>query len=676
MTDHLIKSCSNVLLPRPGGYGRVYQALICSENEKENSVDSFVGILKKQKVENKKVGNSLFIKSMATFASAAGVVFMEALRKNDGVQIAQSGRDLGKIADQVRLILGGKKYLELSEPATVENGRVKQIPPEEFDKLEKVWQEKIAPNIVKFVPASGAASRMFKPLNYIYDQGFETISEVSDKIKALESGEELNNLSSFRKFWDLFRKFPFYDELENVLKDNGISVEQEVGAGRVRNILRYLLTEDGMNYAEKPKLFLTFHIDEGRPRVAMEEHIKEAIQLTGGKLHFTVSPGHLQKASELADFFIKQYERRGFDLEISLSVQYPSTDTIALKPDGSVFHRNPDGTLFFRQSGHGALSLNLNRMNSPYLLLQNVDNLPGGGEVILRWKRAFMGYFSQTLERIFDWTRKLADEKSLSEGLIKDAFAFIANELKRPIDHMQFGLKNTKGKARILFDAINRPFVLAAVVPNAGEPGGGPFAVRDPKTGLVTNQIVESAQQNSLYPVQSFIINRSTHFNPVFLILNTVDAWGNRFDLQKYARREGGYVFYVEKSDSVGKKFTSIDTGLWNGEIADMTVLFAEMPIETFGPAKTVLDLNPKVRPFRNNPYPEIAPDIPFFEVLKMLNESTTAVSLENTKVELLSKLPSADMKVDIPAGKIEETLTNLEKVNEQLRKISRRIEK
>lgn len=540
----------------------------------------------------------------------------------DKKQITETGHSVEQIIKQIELLSTGKNFLELIKPATVDNGRIKQIQDSDFSRLIDIWKKNISSNIVKFIPASGAASRMFKALNTVYSENFDKIKEVSDRI---ESGNGEKLYLDFMTFWKNLKTFPFYDELKSVMTGNGFSLDEEYDSGLIQNILKYLLTEEGMDYANKPKLFLTFHIDNSNSRLAMEEHIKESLWLTGGKLHFTVTPSHMKAAKELADFFTKKYKESGFDINISFSVQDPATDSVALTLETNEIHRNPDGSLFFRQSGHGALSKNIDRLYSNYILIQNVDNLAGGSDEILDWKKAFMGLFFTIEERAHVLARGLANKDILSEDLINEAYGYATGELNRTINKTKFDEKDLNEKAKILLDIYNRPVVLAGMVPNEGEPGGGPFVVKDCKTGLPVNQIVEGAQQDHSDPEQVEIIKRATHFNPVFLIMNTKDAWGKKFDLENFAKREGGYVFYVEKSDSEGKEFASIDTGLWNGEIADMNILFAEIPLKTFCPAKTVLDLNPEIRTCRNNPYPEIVHNISPDDVLEILNRPSSA---------------------------------------------------
>lgn len=553
---------------------------------------------------------------------------MTILNERDLKQIAETGRSANLVKEQIRVIKQGKNFVELMEPATIENGRIIRINEFERPALEALWKDRVAKHSIKFIPASGAASRMFKALNFVASNKFENVQKIQTRIDELSVSavfkherDELGALKDFLIFWDKLKTFPFFAELSDTLQKNGLSIDKEIADGQVSNILKYLLTEKGMNYSAKPKLLLTFHLDSGNPRLAMEEHVKEAIWLCNGRLHFTLSPEFLPHATTLARHLEEIYRDKGFPLNISFSIQEPASDTVALTSDGEALHRNEDGSLFFRQSGHGALSLNLNRLGDPYILIQNVDNLPGGNTQILAQKRTLMGYFAKIEEEIFEWLRVLSADESLSDIDLENALHFVTNRINRKIEIMRFAQLDIAAKRKRLIDILNRPLVVAAMVPNKGEPGGGPFAVKDDASGDTSNQIVEQAQQNLSEPVQSTIAKGATHFNPVFLMVGTRNYEGDRFDLSKYARREGGYVFFVEKSDSKGRSFISIDTGLWNGEIADMNIVFVEMPLETFGPAKTILDLNPEIRPFRSNPYPEIIPEISPTDVREILSE-------------------------------------------------------
>ncbi len=468
---------------------------------------------------------------------------MATLSKKDIEYITSTGRRAEDVMAQIDILLKGRRFIELDSAATVENGRITRLNTSEFGGLQRLWKEKVAPHATKFIPASGAATRMFGFIAKVYSEGVENIKNASSP--------------DFIKFWNALPTFPFYADLGTVLKKNGIDIEAERGAGRIRDIIKYLLEPCGLSYSNQPKLFLKFHIDNGNPRLALEEHIKEAVWLTGGNIHFTVSEDVLDKAKHIAAELTERYAKKGHKISVSFSLQHKGTDVVAMVPGKDELHRNADGTLFFRQGGHGALIGNLNLLKEDYILIQNVDNLPGGDEDILGWKRAFMGYFYKRLE---------------AERL----------------------------------NGLDRPLIVIAVVPNKGEPGGGPFVVRDKETGELSLQVVEQVQIDTSDPGQKKILVSSTHFSPVFMILNSKDPFGKRFDLIKFGKKGFGYAFFTEKRDHKGDSFVSFDTGLWNGEMAEMFKVFVEMPIETFGPAKTVLDLSPDIRPFRKNPYKEI----------------------------------------------------------------------
>lgn len=542
--------------------------------------------------------------------------FRAMLTKTDELELLKTGMDPNQVAKDMAVISGGKVFAQISEPATLANGRINVISETDFPFLISEAERWIMPHLLKFVPASGAATRMFKDLNAVYGK-YSMLAEVNGRLdelsklekKSKEVDEEINTLKAFKKFWEQIRTYPFYAELSKVMLDKGKDLESVIRKEDVKTVLKYLLTPEGLNYSGKPKLALTFHLDNGAPRTAMEEQVKEAVWLSGGKVHFTVSPDFYEKAHVMADELTEAYAAKGVIVNISFSTQAPVTDTIAMKPDGSGPFRTADDKLYFRQSGHGALLPNLNEAATkyPFVLIQNVDNLPGGSTDIIAWKMAFLGHFARMQREIYGLANVLLRVK-LNEEALAIAFTKVSYDFKRPVDIRAYTAASMMDRQRMLFEAIDRPFVLSAMVPNEGEPGGGPFSVVDPNTGFATNQIVEGSQINKSDPQQKAQLEKSTHFNPVFLVVGTRDFMGRPFDLEKYALREGSAVFVVDKNHpQTGEPFKSLDTGLWNGCIGNCLQLFVEMPGETFGPAKTVLDLSPENRPFRGgNPYGDI----------------------------------------------------------------------
>lgn len=558
-------------------------------------------------------GSPGFIQS-AAMAFGAGLAkrFAEMLTSKDVEAIEAAGRSVEQVAKDMAVIAFGKQYADIVEAATKANGRIGSMDIVKLPELIKLGASHVMPHLAKFVPASGAATRMFKDLNTVF-ANYQNLDEVNARLSEgnLPKGEAAQ-LNSFINFWSDIRTYPFFGELEAVMAEKGINANEKIEQGDVNTVLAFLLTPKGLNYAGKPKLALTFHLDEGIPRTAMEEHVKEAVWLSkNGRVHFTVSPFFLEQAQMMAKELTEAYAKKGISIEISFSVQDPSTDTIAMKPDGKGPFRTADGGLYFRQSGHGALLKNLNEQakSSEFVLVQNVDNLPGGGTEILMWKMAFLGHFAKLQKSLFE-TVKLLAENELSEGELAKVFEIVTSEYKRPIDIKRYSEADGAGRQKILLEALDRPLVLSAMVPNKGEPGGGPFSAKDPSLGWATNQIIEGSQINKAEAGQKAVLDAATHFNPVFLLIGTRNAWGKTYDLEKFAVREGSAVFVVEKNHpQTGAPFKSLDTGLWNGCIGRTLQMFVELPVETFGPAKMVYDLNGKNRPFRQGtPYAEILP--------------------------------------------------------------------
>lgn len=407
--------------------------------------------------------------------------------------------------------------------------------------------------IGKLVPASGAATRMFKEL-----------------LEDLNDGAQGPPPPEVRTFLDNLPRFAFYEDLAGVRT-----------ADR-RAILEYLLTEKGLNYAELPKGLLKFHRYPDGPRTPFEEHLVEAADLTRDedgrcRLHFTVSPQHRERFEALLEEVRGRYEPLyNCRFDVSFSYQQRSTDTIAVDPGNRPF-RQDDGTLLFRPGGHGALLDNLAGLSWDLVLLKNIDNVvPDSRKPLVNgWKKALSGYLLALQERIFRALERLeADPAALDE-----AAKLVEGELSRQIppgeDRRQFVL-----------DALNRPLRVCGVVRNQGEPGGGPFWVEDER-GQLSLQIVESPQIDSR--VRQEMLAGSTHFSPVDIVCALRDRHGAQYDLHRFV--DPATVFISGKSHE-GRPLKALERpGLWNGAMAGWNTVFVEVPDETFAPVKTVLDL-------------------------------------------------------------------------------------
>lgn len=402
--------------------------------------------------------------------------------------------------------------------------------------------------VVKFVPASGAATRMFKDL-------FEFVREGR---RTAVVGELLANR----------RRFAFWPELRTIIGDDADELRT------VENIVA-----EGLRYGETQKGLVSFHRYGDEVRKAVEEHLVEGAQYAaaGGevKIHFTVSPEHLTRFEALLAEKIPGYESRfGVKYRISFSVQDPSTDTLAVNPDCTPFRR-ADGRLLFRPAGHGALIGNLGKIDADIVFVKNIDNVTTDarrGDTVL-YKKALAGVLLALQERIFEYLMAL----EVPGAELEPIAAFIENELcmKLPKDY---------GTA-LLRQVLDRPIRVCGMVRNEGEPGGGPFWVTG-ADGLETLQIAES---NQIAPEKRELMRLATHFNPVDLVCSFRTSKGGRFDLQEFVDPATGFI--SRKSDGGRELLAQELPGLWNGAMARWNTVFVEVPITTFSPVKVVTDL-------------------------------------------------------------------------------------
>ena len=481
-----------------------------------------------------------------------------------------------KLEEQLKMLEEGFPFLNLEAAATPGRGIIEVTPEMESHSID-IWEKylKAGGKVVKMVPASGAASRMFKDL-FAFLNGKSTKPE----------GEFM------KKFFDNIEKFAFFEKLnQTVLALYGKSVESLIEEKEYKKIVHALLDEEGLNYGSLPKALLQFHKIIGGSRTPLEEHLVEGTQYAAGKngksyVHFTVSPEHRPLMESKIEEVKGSLERKyGVELEVSLSEQKPSTDTVAATLDNEPYRE--DEELFFRPGGHGALIENLNDIDADIVFIKNIDN------VVPDIKRGPTNQYKRVIGGILVASKQKADEycRALKKGKPTES------ELKAMIDFLEQNLhihndkvaEMSEGeKIDYIFSKLNRPMRVCGMVKNEGEPGGGPFVVRE-KDGTTSLQILESTQIDLSDKRSGEMLKNSTHFNPVDLACAIKDYEGKPFNLPDYVDAATGFISSKSRK---GVEIKALELpGLWNGAMSDWNTIFVEVPAETFNPVKTVNDL-------------------------------------------------------------------------------------
>ena len=498
-------------------------------------------------------------------------------------QINERGSDLKAVGIQIENFKRGFPFLDINSAATPKDGIMVLADGEIEDLVNSYDRQAAKKQIVKFVPASGAASRMFKLL-YSF---LEIADNVTLTQEQLSKSEDLQSISTFFK---RINDFAFYNELNDQLQRAGKSISSCLENKDYASILSTLLESDGMNYGSSPKGLLKFHKYEDNTRTPVMEHLAEGALYAKSendkvKIHFTVSPEHHdrfnQHVQEVASQFEKQYS---VTYDISFSEQKSYTDTIAVDLHNEPF-RNQDGSLLFRPAGHGALIENLNEINADIVFIKNIDNVvPDSMKPdTVKFKKAIAGILLNIQTQIFRYLQLI--DKGASSDQINEMMQFLEEKLK--IKNIPV-LSDQNTKIQFLRNKLNRPIRICGMVKNEGEPGGGPFYALN-HDGTVSLQIAESSQVDFNNESQKTIANEATHFNPVDLVCGIKNYEGEKFDLTKYVDTNTGFISQKSKD---GRELKAQELpGLWNGSMSDWNTLFLEVPISTFNPVKTVNDL-------------------------------------------------------------------------------------
>ena len=492
------------------------------------------------------------------------------LTEKDLKQIAQRGISKEQLETQLKEFETGFPFLKLEAAASVGNGIVT---PNENERKEYVdaWEAYKAEGhrVVKFVPASGAASRMFKNMFAFVDANYDVPTTDFEK-----------------KYFDEIEKFAFYDALNDVcVKNEGMGIKALMAEGKYKAVAANMLKPEGLNYGQLPKGMLLFHKYAEGARTPMEEHLVEGALYAASNgeahVHFTVSHDHLAyfkaKVAEKADMFAKKY---GIKYDITFSEQKPSTDTVAAKPDNTPF-RESDGSLLFRPGGHGALIENLNEIKADVIFIKNIDNVVPDRlkPETVEWKQVIAGVLVSLQKKAFEYLRKL--DAGVNDAELQEIAAFVEKNLCTKS-------KSCKVDAEYLRNKLNRPMRVCGVVKNVGEPGGGPFLTYN-QDGTVSLQILESSQIDTNNADYMKMFTQGTHFNPVDLVCAVKDYKGQSFNLPDFVDKTTGFISSKSKG---GKELKALELpGLWNGAMSNWSTIFVEVPLGTFNPVKTVNDL-------------------------------------------------------------------------------------
>ncbi len=513
----------------------------------------------------------------------------EIFTSQDIRQIRNHGLSVDKVQSHISLFKKPPPFLHLIRACMPGDG-IKVIPGEEIKELTEIYEaEALKGRCLKFVPASGAASRMFKILFQYVNQDREVTRHLIER-QALEGRPEAKGLF---EFMEGIRKFAFFRDLKSVMSEKGFNIDELIKTGRFTEVIRYLLAEPGLNYGVLPKALLKFHDYGQKSRTAFEEHLVEAANYVADKdgkcvLHFTVSRGHLEALGTLLEKTRPYYEHKfGTLFEVTFSVQKRSTDTIAVDLKNRPFRQNT-GRLLFRPGGHGALIENLNDLNGDIIFIKNIDNVVPDRlkPETFKWKKILCGYLVLLQKKVFNYMERLLSgnaEKSFLEHMAD----FVRDELCVDIP-AQVENGSLNAQRSFFMEKLNRPIRICGMVKSEGEPGGGPFWVRDTSDEM-SLQIVETAQIDPSSNKQQTILNSSTHFNPVDLVCGVRNCKGKAFDLRRYVDQN---AVFISKKSKDGKELKALEhPGLWNGGMARWITLFVEVPAITFNPVKTVNDL-------------------------------------------------------------------------------------
>ena len=497
------------------------------------------------------------------------------ISKADQALLSKKGISAEQVAEQLKTFKTGFPFLKVESAATIGKGILNPTEAE-VEKYLGIWDSYCTAgnSILKFVPASGAASRMFKDLF-----GF------------LSADYDVPTTDFEKEFFANIEKFAFFADLDNACRKNkSLSVKELIEQGKYKDVVFNLLDFTGMNYGSLPKGLLKFHNYDCCARTSAEEHFVEGAMYaaTAGivKLHFTVSPNHKALFEELVAERKEHYEKMfGVKYDITFSEQKQCTDTIAVDADNAPFREN--GAIVFRPGGHGALLENLNDIDADVIFIKNIDNVVPDRlkPDTVTYKKLLAGILVDIQKKTFEYLR-LIDSGKYTHEQVEEMIRFLQQVLMcRNVD-----IKNMEDCDLVLYlrSKFNRPTRVCGMVKNVGEPGGGPFLAYN-EDGTVSLQILESSQIDMTNQEAKSMFENGTHFNPVDLVCAVKNYKGEKFNLPKFVDKNTGFISHKSKN---GRELKAMELPvLWNGAMSDWNTVFVEVPLVTFNPVKTANDL-------------------------------------------------------------------------------------
>ena len=496
----------------------------------------------------------------------------------DQLMLSKRGITEAQVLEQLECFKKGFPYLTLDSPASINRGVIK-ADETAVEVAADDWNAYLQANhrIVKFVPASGAASRMFKNLYEFLNGGHD---------------EPVTDFEHV--FFDHIEFFGFYAALnDKCVELYGKDVATLMAECHHRQVVAALLNPEGLNFGQLPKGLLLFHLyDDSSVRTPLEEHLVEGALYAQDAnknvhVHFTVSPEHRELFKAKVASVVARYEEAfGVKYDITFSEQKASTDTVAADINNELF-RDTDGSLVFRPGGHGALIENLNDLDADVVFIKNIDNVVPDRikDDTVTYKKLLAGILVSLQAQAFAYLHRL-DEGNCTDEELQEMVTFLQEKLYC----IHPAIDTLKGDVLVTYlkKKLNRPMRVCGMVQNVGEPGGGPFLAYN-ADGTVSLQILESSQIDMDNPVKKAMFLEGTHFNPVDLVCAIKNYKGEKFDLPKYVDKSTGFISSKSKG---GRSLKALELpGLWNGAMSDWNTIFVEVPLSTFNPVKTVNDL-------------------------------------------------------------------------------------